>query len=401
MRTISCVSIALLALAAATPSSAQRLTEHQFLDDALNDHPRIAAAEADVAVASGSRRQAGVVSNPELDWEREDLGSLLRQDTWKLSWRLPFDGRKHRVAVADAAVAASEAIVDATLLEVRLELRDLFAHWYVADRRVEVLVDQLETTRHLSSWLRARADQGEAAGVEARRLELEVEVLSRRLAEANADARARKAAAAVWSGLVTDGSQPARPVLAPPPASLDLSRRPDLIAMELRVAEAEARQRVNKRVLAPPELTVGWLDLRDDTQSFDGPVFGVTWPVPIFDRNQGNREAANAGVDRSRMELEAARRDARQRADAALGSYATLYGEVAPATTARTVEDEVVDALLAAFEAGEASLTDVLDGLRTTVDVRLARLETLAAALTAGRQLEAALGRPILPGGSS
>ena len=400
MRMTSCVSAVLLALSAATPSSAQRLTEKQFLDDALTDHHRIAAAEAELAGTSGTRRQAAVLGNPELDWEREDLGSVLRQDTWKLSWRLPFDGRKHRVAGADAAVAASEAMVEVTLLDVRLELRELFAAWYLAGEREQVLKDHLDTTRRLAEWLRARADQGEAAGVEARRLELEVEVLSRQLAEANAETRARKAAAATWSELVTDGSRPERPALAPPPASVDVTDRPDLVALELGVVEAEARQRVNKRVLAPPEITLGWLDLRDDTRSFDGPVFGVTWPVPVFDRNQGSRDAATAEVDRARAELEAARRAALQHAHAALASYADLYGAVAPGTSF-AVEDGVVVAQLAAFEAGEATLTDVLDGLRTTVNVRLARLDTLAAALTAERKLEAAVGRPILPGGSS
>ena len=74
-----------------------------------------------------------------------------------------------------------------------------FAAWYLAGEREQVLKDHLDTIRRLAEWLRARADQGEAAGVEARRLELEVEVLSRRLAEANAEARARKAAAATWS----------------------------------------------------------------------------------------------------------------------------------------------------------------------------------------------------------
>ena len=401
MRWISCLSAALLAFAAATPSSAQRLTEQQFLDDALADHPRIAAAEAKLVGASGNRRQAGVVSNPELDWEREDLGSVLRQDTWKLSWRLPFDGRKHRIAGADAAVAASEAIVESTRLDVRLELRELFAAWYLAEEREQVLKNQLDTTRRFADWLRVRADQGEAAGVEAQRLELEVEVLSRQLAEAIAEARARRAAAATWSDLVTDVSHPARPVLAPPPASVDLSDRADLLALDRRAAEAEARQRVNNRALEPPEITVGWVDLRDDTRSFDGPVFGVTWPVPIFDRNQGNRDAATAELDRARAEFEVARRSARQHADSALGSYLELYAAATRARPTRTVESEVVESLLAAFTAGEADLTDVLDSLRTTVDVQLARLDSIAAALAAGRELEAAQGRPILPGGSS
>jgi cobalt-zinc-cadmium efflux system outer membrane protein len=400
MRSISCASAALLVLAAVMPTSAQGLSEHRFLEDVLSNHPRIAAAEAELAAMGGHRRQTAVLSNPELAWEREDSDIAGRQDTWRLSWRLPFDGRKHRVAEADAAIAASQAMVDATRLDTRLELRDLFAAWYMASEREEVLKGHLDTTKSLAEWLRARAEQGEAAGVEAQRLELEVEVLDRQLAEARSEARARRASVAAWSDLVTEGDRPSRPALAPPPSAVDLSGRPDLLALEHEVAEAEARQRLARRVLAPPEVNVGWLELRDATQSFDGPVFGVSWPVPVFDRNQGNRDTAGAELDRSRAVLEAARRRARERAEAALASYSTLYGSVT--LTRRSGDsDEIADSVTAAFEAGEASLTDVLDTLRTTVEAQLARLDSLAAALAAERQLEAALGRPILPGGIS
>ena len=54
----------LLVVAGSMPLRAQFLTEQQFLDDTLAGHPAIAAAEAEVAAASGVRRQAGIVDNP-------------------------------------------------------------------------------------------------------------------------------------------------------------------------------------------------------------------------------------------------------------------------------------------------------------------------------------------------
>lgn len=400
MRGISCVSAVVLAIAAAPSTSAQGLTEDRFLEEALANHPRVAAAQAGLAAAAGQRRQAGVLANPELSWEREDPDAAARQDTWSLSWRLPFDGRRHRLAEADAAVATSQAEIDATRLDTRLELRELFAAWYVASEREDVLRDHLDTTRRLAEWLRARAEQGEAAGVEALRLELEVEIIARQLAAVSAEAEARRASAAAWTDLVSDGTRPERPALAPPPTSVDLADRPDLVALEQRVVEAEARQRLSTRLLAPPEIKVGWLELRDASQSFDGPVVGVSWPVPVFDRNQGTRDVAAAEVDRSRALAEAARRRAQEHANGALAAYAKLYSPSSPSRSPSS-SDQVVDSVLAAFDAGEADLTDVIDSLRTTVDVQLARLDSLATALAAGRELEAALGRPILPGGSS
>ncbi|MEN8164791.1 MAG: hypothetical protein ABFS37_11735, partial [Acidobacteriota bacterium] len=97
----------LLAVAGSTPSGAQNLTEEKFLEDSLISHPGIAVAETDVAAASGVRRQTGVIDNPEITWERDDPDGVARQDTWRLSWRLPFDGRRHRLAAGEAAVAAA------------------------------------------------------------------------------------------------------------------------------------------------------------------------------------------------------------------------------------------------------------------------------------------------------
>ena len=68
---------------------------------------------------------------------------------------------------------------------------------------------------------------------------------------------------------------------------------------------------------------------------------------------------------------------------------------------AATDRIDVAIATFAAFVAGAASLTVVLDALRASIDVRLARLESLDQALAAERELEAAIGRPILPGGRS
>jgi cobalt-zinc-cadmium efflux system outer membrane protein len=134
--------------------------------------------------------------------------------------------------------------------------------------------------------------------------------------------------------------------------------------------------------------------------SFDGPVYGVAWPVPIFDRNQGNRDAAvaEAAVARSQLELET--RLAEQRAQAALASYTDLFYSAKPIVSGDD-DFDVAAAAFAAFEAGEASLTDVLDSLRASVSVQMARLDSLDRALAAERELEAAIGRPILPGGSS
>ena len=398
MRRVSWASAWLLVAAGSMPLHAQFLTEPQFLDTALTDHPGITAAEAAEAAAAGNRRQAGIIENPVVSWEREDPDIALRQDTWRMFWRLPFDGRKHRVAAGDAALAASISDLEATRLGTRLEMRSLFAAWYVAAERQAVLQAHLDRTSRLARWLRARAEEGEAAGVEANRLDLEVEVIERELVAARAEAQAQRAAAAVWSDAVTGEVRPQRPFLPVPPEAVDVGDRPDLKAIAHRVAKAEAQQRLQRRVLEPPEISLGWMKLSDGVQAFDGPVLGVAWPVPVFDRNQGNRQAAAAEAVGASSQLELETRLAEQRAQAALASYSDLYPTVTPLGAGNV---DVAAAVFAAFEAGEASLTDVLDSLRASVGVQMARLESLDRTLAAERELEAAIGRPVLLGGNS
>jgi cobalt-zinc-cadmium efflux system outer membrane protein len=348
MKRVSWAFVVLLVGAGSIPLRAQVLTEHQFLDSALVNHPGVAAAEAAEAAAAGARRQAGIVENPVVSWEREQPNTAIREDTLKLDWRLPFDGRKHRLAAGDAALAASKSNLESTLLGVRLEMRALFAAWYIAAEREEVLEVHLDRTNRLARWLRARAEEGEAAGVEAKRLDLEVEVFERQLVSARAAASAERAAAAVWSDLVSGEVRPQRPILPMPPSTVDVGDHPDLQAAAHRVAEAEAVQRLQRRSLESPDISLGWKRLGEEGLSFDGPVYGIAWPLPVFDRNQGNRDAATAkaSVARSRLELE--KRLAEQRALATLAAYNDLY--------------------------------------------RFANAE---------RALEAAIGRPIFPGGSS
>lgn len=390
----------LLAAAVSMPLFAQDISEEEFLQEALEGHPALVAGEAVVQAEIGRKRQAGAFENPEIEWEREDPDRAAKQDTWRLSWRLPIDGRRHRVAEAEAAAAASRSELAGTRLGVRLELRALFANWYLASERDAALKRQVERARRLAAWLLARAEEGEAAGVDAKRVALEVEVLERDALVARAEAQSWRAAAAVWSTGVSEGAKPKRPLLMPLPSDVGIAGRPDLKVLEQQLRGAESRHRLERIFFRPPEISAGWTEISEGDQTFDGPVLGVMWPVPLFDRNRGNREAAAAEEMRASAELEAARRRATQQVRSTSARYAELLAAV-QRHSASDLDGDIVEPILAAFEAGEAGLTDVLDALQATVEVELARLETLNQALQAQRELEAALGRSLTDGESS
>ena len=80
-------------------------------------------------------------------------------------------------------------------------------------------------------------------------------------------------------------------------------------------------------------------------------------------------------------------------------AYRALSAAVREAAAPAADADRVITAATAAFRAGEASLTDLLDSLRAAMTARLGEIELRGQALEAHRALEAALGRPLVGGG--
>ena len=93
-----------------------------------------------------------------------------------------------------------------------------------------------------------------------------------------------------------------------------------------------------------------------------------------------------------------ATRRARSELAATLAAYDELRGSAHAAWTELESLDGVGRAAEAGFEAGESTVTDLLDALRALLEARLSALDLYAATLEAHRRLEVATGRPLTPG---
>jgi outer membrane protein TolC len=169
--------------------------------------------------------------------------------------------------------------------------------------------------------------------------------------------------------------------------------------MEREAERAELALRLAGRSLEFPTVFGGWTVFDEEGGNVDGPVLGLEWSLPVFDRRQGERQRAARELEVVRAELELSR----ARAEAERGAALAVYEELSAAATEvlETTEgtSAVIEAATAEFQAGEASLTDLLETLRSATDGRLAALRLHAEALAAHRRLELSTGRP-LAGGS-
>jgi cobalt-zinc-cadmium efflux system outer membrane protein len=141
----------------------------------------------------------------------------------------------------------------------------------------------------------------------------------------------------------------------------------------------------------------GWQTVDEVGVEVSGPVMGVAWPIPIFDRQQGDRDAANATVAAARasLDLETARVSAELAAASA--GYDRLRDAALSAVDSVAIGDNVLASATARFEAGESDVTELLETVRGVISARLAALDLYAAALAAHRELDMLMGRSWSP----
>ena len=170
--------------------------------------------------------------------------------------------------------------------------------------------------------------------------------------------------------------------------------RPDLLAARTEQQRADT-ETLLQRALRTPNITAGGGYKR--TLTSNGIVFGVTVPVPLFNRNPGG--VARAEAERRRAENRATaaeigiRLDVQQSANAIEVNQARVrYIEQETLGAAR----EARDAVMAAYQVGEAGLIDYLDAQRAFRDTLRIYNRALYERRLSDFEVAAAIGRPSL-----
>lgn len=388
-----------------SPAQAQRtLTETEFLD-ALDRDDRIQAIlDEPVAEARAQRARAATVPNLSASFEREAPDGGASQNTWGATWSPPFDGRRGlAIRAADANLQAAELDSETSRLALREEVRAVYADWAMAFERARLSESLSATVAQVVRQMEQRALRGEASGLSARRFALAGAELRAGAAQAAAELEVARASVSVWIPTLPAGATPVRPALPPLVGSpSEFDSVPVVQARRLEVQSAEASVRLQNRFWEVPELAFGWQTIKDGSDELEGPVFGVSWPLPLFDRNQAERALAQAQLTAARSRQSLVEAQARARLEGALSGYSRLRKDADSMRDLDSVAEQTIRSATAMFEAGEGNVTDLLETLRGALSGVEASLELFAHALRAHRELELAAGRalPLIEGDS-
>ena len=345
------------------------LTLVQALEEAAARSPAVVAAEREVAAAEARVRQAGYRQNPELSLEVENVagtgelrGLSRMESTVAVNQRLDLGGRRGaRVEAARSELAVQRLRLAIARADLAQSVREQFARAVAARERLAQARDNVAWAQELARVAGLLVEAGRDPPLRAVRARsaLAQALAAREAAEAE-ELAARSSLAALFGvstpvGGLTGSSLDLTPRQVAPEVSLEVR----LADAERAAAEAGLRQQLAERRL-DPAVGAGIRHVRE-TGDF-GFVAGVSMPLQIFNRNQGNIAAARAAVAAAEARragtlasTTAKARNAIANVEAAKRRVSALQDSAVP---------EAAEALRLAqrsYEEGRASLLELLD----------------------------------------
>ncbi len=409
--TCACATDALPAGSNAPPNT---LTVDAVVEEVVRQNPELDFYRAEIAAATAGRRTAAQWNNPELSadlgskrvWERG--GSALGDGAaWSVSMAQTFEypGRialrkaiaNRQVELAELGLAQFQALLSA---RARTQAQMALAAQQKADAAHEVA----QRFRSLLDVLVQRDPAGVTPLLDQRIVEATFVTLQRRAAQA---ARERRGAllelnqlrgAPAGAPLRLTGSlevptnAPALSALLDAAAtnSFDLRMRQAELAQQGFQVQLVRNERYPKVTLAPFYAS----EKANDEQRIVG--MGVTLPLPLWNQNRGNIEAARAREQQAEASLRATQRDVERRVTDHAMALETQLGEIAQWRPDAQVQfREAAELADRHFRLGAVPVTIYVEMQLKYLDALEALLATRHETLEHRQQLEVLIGKPI------
>lgn len=386
-------------LAAATVEPSP-LTLAVALELALKSNADLSVARREVAAVNASAQQASRIANPTLELGVEDTRRATRESTVQLSQAIELGGKRAaRVQAAARGVDAASAELLTKVTEVRGAVTTAFFDVLAAQERMTLVKDSVAVAQRGTSIASKRVIAGKASPVEETKARVAESGVRLELLRAEGELRAsRKRLSALWRNPVPSFENAAGTLEALPdlPKLSDLTARlvnsPQLNQARAEVARRQALSTV-ERTRRAPDVVVKLGMKRSEELGRNQAIFGVSVPLPVFDRNQGNVRESLLRADKALDELAATETrvdtelaQAYEQLRTARQETEVLQGEILPGAKSG------YDAAVTGFEFGKFSFLDVLDAQRTLLQARTQYLRALADAHRAAADIDAILG---------
>ena len=390
----------------AAAAAAEPLSLAKAIELALEGNPEVAAAKRQWEATEGQVLQGRSRPNPELAYSLEDTRSKTRTQSWQLNLPVELGGK--RAARTKAAEKTREQ-AQAQLAELQATVRANVAAAYfdvlTAQERLVLARDSAALAKSSTDTVSKRVAAGKVSPVEESKARVAEAGVRVELAQAASEQRNALSRLFALLGridapyTVLEGKAENLPSV---PSLADLqpliSSAPGVVLARIEVDRRKALTELeqSKRV---PDVTVSVGMQRSNETQRNVLLFGVSVPLPVFDRNQGNLLEALKLEDKARDELQAATvrlhsevAQARERLSTITAEVQSLQQDVLPGAKS------AYDAATIGFENGKFNFLEVLDAQRTYFTAKSQYLKALGEAHRAAADIDRLLGASMVSG---
>ena len=390
-----------LAIGTELAESTSPLTLDAALGYAMRANPAIAVAERERQAIEGAKTQAAARPNPSISTSIQDTRSDNRQIYLQLNQEIELGNKREaRIEAADSLYQKSSAELDSKKAEIHANVVSAFYELLAAQARLTLSQSSLDVANLALDASAKRVKAGKSSPVEETKSKIAQSTAKIELNQAASQLNsARKRLSALWGKPLAVFERAEGEVNnIPPVASLaDLSallaNAPAIRLAQLEISRRGALTKI-ERSKSTPNITISAGVLNNqELGGINQALLGLSVPIPIFDRNQGNLQEAIGREYKAqdellaiRAQLEAQLATQYERLNSARQASELLRSEILPSA------QSAFNAANKGFSAGKFSFLDVLDAQRTLFQAKSQYTQALLEAHQAVAEIERILG---------
>ena len=383
------------------------ITLDEAITLALQANPDIAVIQHAREVESAATLQAAARPNPTLSAQVEDLRSQYRNSTLLISQPLETAGKRDmRMAAADINLAMADADIMIAKAETNAKVYAAFYQVLAAQQAQTLAQELLQISIQSKETTAKRVLAGKVSPVEETKAKVAEAGLKMELATANQQlASSKKRLFSLWGNVRSDS------VAFTAVGELDnineiatldelvtqLQNSPRLQKARLAITQKQALRDIEKAKQTPDVTLSLGAKRNEELGGITQAVIGLSVPIPVFDRNQGNLQGAQARQLQSESEKIALENqltkelmDAYSRRQLQIEAAHSYSSDILPGA------QSAYEAARKGFEFGKFSFLEVLDAQRTLFQAKIQFIQALASAREAQADIQNILGMPYL-----
>lgn len=366
-------------------------------------------ANANIAVAMRGREvetaqvlQAATRPNPTLSGQVEDLRSQNRITTIAISQQLETAGKRDkRMTAADASVSMADADIRIAKAETSAKVYAAFYQVLAAQQTQTLATELLSIASQSKAVTAKRVLAGKVSPVEETKAKVAEAGLKIELVTANQQlASAKQRLASLWAKGDSQANYTAvgelKNLKAIPALNDLIAQLPDsprLKKASLTIVQKQALSAIEQSKQTPDVTLSLGAQRNEELGGITQAIFGLSIPIPVFDKNQGNLQSARAREFQSIDEKTALQNQLATELNDAYGRRQSQVEAV------NAYQNDILQGAQSSYEAarkgfefGKFSFLEVLDAQRTLFQAKTQHIQALALARLAEAEIQSLLG---------